>query len=229
MENIKKDGICQMDNYIAPKLQEPRFTCPHCGTLAGMEWSYSCAYENSGKFYFTSNNVGNFTVWVSTCRACGNYHLWLDEKMIIPTTSNIPMPNNDMLENVKEIYLEAREVFPHSAKAAAALLRLAVQKLCVEFGGDGDNINNDIAKLVREGLSVKIQQALDAIRVIGNNAVHPGTIDLNDNIEMAALLFGFINIIVNDMITQPKSVEALYSQLPPGALVAIQRRDGSNS
>jgi len=60
------------------------------------------------------------------------------------------------------------------------------------------------------------------------NAVHPGTIDLEDNREMASLLFQFINIIVNDMITQPKSINELYSQLPQGALEAIDRRDGNN-
>ena len=218
-----------MDNYIAPKLKELRFTCPHCGALAGIEWSYSWVILNGETYYIDSHyGGGDFQIWISTCRACGNYHLWLGEEMVVPTTSNVPMPNNDMPENVKEIYLEARAVFPYSAKAAAALLRLAVQKLCVELGGGGDNINNDIAKLVQQGLSVKIQQALDVIRVIGNNAVHPGTIDLNDNPQMAALLFQFINIIVQDMITQPKSISDLYSQLPQGALDAIQRRDGSN-
>jgi hypothetical protein len=220
-----------MDNYILPKLNETRFTCPHCGTLASIEWSSCCVVKlNDGQYDIDSRYTnGNFMLHVSTCRACGNYHLWLDDKIIVPRISNLPMPNDDMPEKVKDIYLEARDVFPCSAKAAAALLRLAVQKLCVDLGGTGENINNDIAKLVQQGLPVKIQQALDAIRVIGNNAVHPGTIDLNDNPEMAALLFWFINVIVHDMITQPKKIEALYSLLPQGALDAIQRRDGNNT
>lgn len=216
-----------MDNYLSPELQASRFTCPHCGTLAGIEWSDSWVYFMNGKFNMNTNyNAGEFKIWISTCRACDKYHLWLDEVMLFPTTSKIPMPNIDMPEEVKEIYLEARDVFPYSVKSSAALLRLAVQKLCIILGGDGNNINNDISKLVQQGLPVKVQQALDAIRVIGNNAVHPGTIDLDDNKEMAALLFQFINVIVNDMITQPKSIETLYSQLPSGALDAIQRRDG---
>ena len=220
-----------MDNYIVPKLQEPRFTCPHCGTLAGIEWGKASAYHSNGHIFITDSYIDQptFMIYISTCRACGNYHLWLNDKMIVPITSNIPMPNDDMPEEVKEIYLEARGVFPYSAKAAAALLRLAVQKLCMVLGGDGKKIDDDIKRLVQNGLPVKIQQALDAIRVIGNNAVHPGTIDLNDNPEIAALLFQFINIIVQDMITQPKSIGALYSQLPQGALDAIQRRDGSNT
>ena len=217
--------------YMSPKLAESRFTCPHCGALAGIEWSKIFTYISNGKYKFNYENPGNalFVLWISTCRACCNYHIWKGDEMIFPTTSNIPMPNNDMPEEVKEIYIEAREVFPYSAKAAAALLRLAVQALCIGLGCKGKKIDDDIKDLVQQGLPVKIQQALDTIRVIGNNAVHPGTIDLNDNPEMTALLFHFINIIVNDMITQPNSINELYLQLPKGALDAIQRRDGSGT
>ncbi len=219
-----------MANYKVPEVESLSFTCPHCGTLASIGWSSRGVYFGSEGFYIiNTNNNGEFKVGISTCAACGNYHLWLKDKMIVPTASNVPMPNNDMPEEVKEVYLEARDVLPYSAKASAALLRLAVQKLCIELGCEGKNINEDIGKLVKQGLPIKIQQALDAIRVIGNNAVHPGTIDLDDNTEMAALLFQFINVIVNDMITQPKSIESLYSQLPSGALDAIQRRDGNNT
>lgn len=215
---------------MVPKLAETRFTCPHCGVLAGIEWNKMYIYKSEGSHHFLYNEPENtvFILWMSTCRACGNYHLWIDNKMIAPVTTNIPKPNGDMPEEVKGIYMEARDVFPHSAKAAAALLRLALQKLCVVLGGEGKKIDDDIKKLVQDGLPIKIQQALDAIRVIGNNAVHPGTIDLDDNPDMAALLFQFINVIVHDMITQPNSINELYSQLPQGALDAIQRRDGSN-
>ncbi len=216
-----------MDKYIIPKINENSFTCPHCGVLASINWSK--IYINKdfrGNYFFSENYSNSDKFTVSTCEACGKYHLWLNDKMLLPITSNVPMPNDDMPENVKNIYLEARVVYPHSAKAAAALLRLAVQELCIVLGCKGKKIDDDIKYLVQEGLSVKIQQALDSIRVIGNNAVHPGTIDLNDNPEMTALLFQFINVIVNDMITQPKSIETLYSQLPSGALDAIQRRDG---
>lgn len=182
---------------------------------------------HDGKYTFNSGRFeGSIPIRVSTCRACGEYHLWLKDKMVVPVVGNIPIPNEDMPE-VKNIYLEAKEVFPYSPKSSAALLRLAIQNLYIELGGKGKNINDDIGELVKNGLTIKIQQALDAIRVIGNNAVHPGTIDLDDNKNIAALLFQFINIIVNDMITQPNNINSLYSQLPQGALDAIQRRDAN--
>jgi hypothetical protein len=149
--------------------------------------------------------------------------------MIYPNISNIPAASIDMPENVLKVYNEAKDVFPYSAKAAAALLRLAIQLLCKELGEAGDNINADIAGLVQKGLPVRVQQALDYIRVVGNNAVHPGTIDFDDDTDKAGAMFVLINIIVNDKVTQPKSIQALYSQLPQGALDQIQRRDGNNT
>ncbi len=217
-----------MDNYIVPKIFEKRFTCPHCGALAGISWvEVYLDKDSDGDYYFHYNSTAycTNTISISTCKACGEFHIWLDEEMISPLSSGVPSPNSDMPENVKNIYNEAKEVYPYSAKASAALLRLAVQHLCKELGGEGKNINDDIGKFVKDGLSIRIQRALDTIRVIGNNAVHPGTIDLDDNKETAALMFKLINIIVNEMITQPKQIDEIYSSLPQGTLDAIEKRD----
>ncbi len=58
--------------------------------------------------------------------------------------------------------------------------------------------------MVSDGLSPKIQQALDLVHVIGNNAVHPGKINLDDNREMAEKLLQILNFIAEEMITKPK-------------------------
>ena len=122
---------------------------------------------------------------------------------------------------------EAREICGASPRAAAALLRLSIQKLCKELGESGKNINNDIANLVLKGLPSQIQQALDIIRVIGNNAVHPGELNPEDVAEVAFSLFELTNQIVEEMISKPKKLEALFNRLPEGARDAIKRRDGT--
>jgi len=137
------------------------------------------------------------------------------------------LPTTDMPDDVQTDYLEARDVVTRSPRSAAALLRLAVQKLTVDLGENGKNLNDNIGRLVKKGLPPRIQQALDAVRVIGNNAVHPGELDLRDDIETASALFGLVNMIVTVMITQPKEVEDLYSRIPSGALEQIERRDAS--
>jgi hypothetical protein len=80
---------------------------------------------------------------------------------------------------------------------------------------------------VSEGLSPKIQQALDLLRVIGNHAVHPGEIDLDDNREVAERLFQILNFIAEEMITKPRELEDLYnSTIPENTREHIRRRDG---
>jgi hypothetical protein len=120
---------------------------------------------------------------------------------------------------------EASRVFTRSPRSSAALLRLAIQKLMVVLGEKGKKIDDDIASLVKKGLPVKIQQALDIVRVVGNNAVHPGMIDLNDDPGTAQALFGLVNLIVERMISEPMRIDELYGKLPPGSREAIERRD----
>ncbi len=104
-------------------------------------------------------------------------------------------------------------------------MRLCIQKVCEQLGEKGKKIDDDIAALVKRGLPITVQQALDIVRVVGNNAVHPGQIDLKDDQDTAMSLFGLVNLIAQIMITQPKEVAALYGSLPPTSLDAIQRRD----
>ncbi len=99
------------------------------------------------------------------------------------------------------------------------------QKLVISLGESGDNLNGGIGNLVKKGLRADIQKALDVVRVVGNNAVHPGVLDVKDNPEMALSLFKLTNLIVEDMITKPKEVAELYEALPEGAKDAITKRD----
>jgi hypothetical protein len=132
----------------------------------------------------------------------------------------------EMPTDVREDYEEARAIIGQSPRGACALLRLAVQKLCKDLGESGENINADIAALVQKGLDVEVQEALDTLRVIGNNAVHPGEMDLKDDIETASALFSLLNFIVDDQIAQPRKRKAIFERLPPGAREAIHKRDG---
>lgn len=140
--------------------------------------------------------------------------------------SSAPLPHLETPEDVKRDYLEAKDIVSASPRGAAALLRLALQKLCIHLDGGGANLNDDIGFLVQSGLPVQIQQALDVVRVIGNNAVHPGEIRVDDNPEIAQVLFRLINVIVENRIAEPKRIGALYASLPEGARNAIERRDG---
>jgi hypothetical protein len=145
--------------------------------------------------------------------------------MIVPSEAPVPPHHQDLPEVCIDGYNEARDIVARSPRAAAALLRLTVQKLMVELGEKGKDINSDIGDLVKKGLPVLVQQALDICRVVGNNAVHPGKIDLNDTPEIAHILFDMINLIVEDRIERPKHIQSVYEKLPEGAREAIKKRD----
>jgi hypothetical protein len=131
--------------------------------------------------------------------------------------------------DIRADFEEARTILDLSPRGAAALLRLSIQKLCKQLGKLGINLNDDIASLVKDGLDAQIQRALDIVRVVGNEAVHPGTMDLKDDRQTAAKLFELVNLIAYDRITRPKTVEALFSGLPSDKITAIEKRDGKKT
>jgi Domain of unknown function (DUF4145) len=187
---------------------------------------------NAGELFFDPKTESNYVaslhnLHVSQCYSCSKCALWLHGRLIYPAPQLQVECNSDMPDAIRPDFDEAREIFFLSPRGAAALLRLAVQKLCVVLGESGKNINEDIASLVRKGLPVQIQQALDTVRVIGNEAVHPGQIDLNDDQDTAASLFELVNIIIDEMISKPKKIKQMYEKLPVSKRDAIAKRDGT--
>ena len=205
--------------YKPPEFRAEAFNCPHCNAYAHQIWQSILAVKSSVPNWAVSD------LELAQCTRCNSYTLWHFEKMIYPEDSGVQPPNPDLRDDIKEDYLEAKAIVNNSPRGAAALLRLCIQKLCEQLGEKGKNINDDIANLVKRGLPLKIQQALDVVRVIGNNAVHPGQIDLKDDRELAMKLFELINLIAEVMITQPKQIEQLYESLPASSREAIEKRD----
>lgn len=163
---------------------------------------------------------------LSRCFNCDRIAIWVQSALVYPVRGDAPLPNADLPEDVRLDFDEAGRILRLSPRGASALLRLAIQKLCKELGEKGKNIDNDIASLVKKGLDPRIQRALDVVRVIGNNAVHPGQVDLRDDVGTAEKLFDLVNIIADAMISQPKRIAEMFDGLPQGARDAIAKRDG---
>jgi hypothetical protein len=180
------------------------------------------AEQSSSQYISWVNNV-----YISQCYNCSEISLWMYNRIIYPYIDFLVLPNPDLPESSKIDYLEAASILSASPRGAAALLRLCIQKLCAELGEAGKNINDDIASLVKKGLDVRIQQALDVVRVVGNNAVHPGKLDLRDDRSTAEQLFTLVNLIADVMISQPKHIARMYGALPEKARAAVERRDRS--
>jgi Domain of unknown function (DUF4145) len=206
--------------FIRPEVLADKFTCPSCQAISQQHWWM--VDENGGARNRQNTQYAPFRV--GTCVNCNKYTLWVFKEIVYPPTSFAPPKNTDTPEDVAEIYQEAADIFARSPRAAAALLRLGVQLLCKHLGESGKHIDTDIKALVAKGLPPMVQQSLDIVRVIGNNAVHPGAIDVDDS-EVVFNLFNLLNIIVEYMITMPNRVSSLYAALPVNSLAAITKRD----
>lgn len=208
--------------YFPPEFQKEQFTCPHCTVLANQEWLLR------DQNHWTHHSPFRQHIYLSTCtnRACQKMCLWIDGIMVIPDMEGIPYPNDDLSDEIREDYVEARSILSRSPRGAAALLRLGLQKLCKQLGEPGKDINTDIASLVKKGLRPSIQKALDIVRVTGNESVHPGVLDMKDNREVALKLFELVNLIADVMISEPKRVDELYENvIPEEKKKAIAGRD----
>jgi hypothetical protein len=162
---------------------------------------------------------------LSRCFNCKELSVWVYDTQLFPRQVGGPPANPDTPDHIRADYDEASMILDASPRGAAALLRLCIQKLCKHLGQPGKDINADIGAMVASGVGSHIQKALDAVRVIGNNAVHPGTIDLKDDRPTAETLFRLFNLIVEKTVSEQKLVDAVYATLPPGALKAIEARD----
>lgn len=202
-------------NHVYPKYQLEAFNCPLCNAYAHQYW-YELKYSGA---------IGNVVhqLEISVCNKCKGYSIWFCNQMIYPVTISIAEPNPDMGEDAQKLYNEARAVYPHSKRAAAALLRLSLEFLCKELGATEGNLNKAIDELVTKGLNPAVKKPLDVVRVIGNNAIHPGQIDVKEDIDIIKL-FDLINYITRVEITDKKQLDELVSMFPEKDQKAIASR-----
>ncbi|MEK0337315.1 MAG: DUF4145 domain-containing protein [Nitrosopumilus sp.] len=219
------------EKHYAPVRSKGEYHCPHCNVYSKQFWAHINA-NTSYKWTSFVDSAAKFNGWfpkswsVSKCQHCGKLAVWNEKDMIFPKTILVENPNSDLSEEIQKDYLEAATVFNDSPRASAALLRLALQKLCIQLGEKGENINDDIKNLVKKGLNPLVQKSLDSLRITGNNAVHPGIINLVEEPSRVTKLFELLNFIANKMITEPKEVALFYDGLPEKAKKAIEKRDG---
>lgn len=227
-------------NPVKPKYNAVGFTCPHCNVYA--KQIFEVAYKLDSNRYYNkleklwavlednfflprdTSKVDNLSI--SFCEHCNKYCVWVDKVLVYPNQTIAPLPSKDMPDNVKEDFLEARLVVQKSPRSSAALLRLALQKLMPHLGMKGNNLNSDINELCQRGISKEIQEALDVVRVIGNESVHPGELDMRDDLETALLLFDIVNWIVDSTISPKKKTKNLLSnKIPKSKLTNIENRN----
>lgn len=246
-------------NEFAPQFRESSFRCPHCSAYAQQSWAQQLRYTEDLADSLNLDDQEPDTVWGdlarATCLACREDSVWKMVKgsnqsgwesrpteggarlisfwvMIWPRESIAEVPHKAMPDGLRELYEEARAVLPDSPRAAAALLRLLMEKLLQKITGVPGNLNKQIGLLVERGTFDKqLQETADTIRVSGNAAVHPAEIQSQgDTKEVALAMFELVNFLVDDLIARPRKISHMYrTAVPEGAREAIARRDGDKA
>lgn len=218
-----------MSENDTPKFLLDGFHCPNCKAWTQQEW-YFMRHETYWQPNQKTGRISKFYIAKCLKPSCGKISIWTSENevsgsMVYPGETTAPLPIEQMPNDVKEIFEEARQIFEKSPRAAAGLLRLSIQILVPHLGENEKNLNQAIGNLVKKDLPEIIQQALDSLRVIGNNAVHPGQIDVNDDRDTALSLFLILNTIIDRTIVQEKRISEIYEKLPSSAKEQIKQRD----
>lgn len=107
-----------------------------------------------------------------------------------------------------------------------ALLRVALERLTGHLGYTEVPIDKTIGSLVAEGhLAPDLQQAMDVLRVTGNEAAHLGEVRLDEEAGGVTALFELVNVLVERLVSIPARISKIYDALPASKLEAIARRD----
>lgn len=196
------------------------FSCPHCDAYAKQTW-FEVKAVRAGILPIVIDGVN-----VALCDHCATWSIWMSAGMVFPVGKRSGEPPLDgMPANVRALYEEARDVASRSPRSGAALLRLALQTLIDDLEPGVADLNRKIGSLVAKGLSPEISNAMDIVRVIGNNSVHPGQIDIQEDATLVPALFSLLNLIVEQVVVRRAAIDALFEGLPEGARNAISRRD----
>jgi len=190
--------------------------------------------------WLSDNNLSSDYIRAG-CSHCGKRSLWRATKisqvnvreakaeegvMLFPDSGSAPPPAVDMPADVKRDYLEAASIAAKSPRGAAALLRLALQKLCKHLGEKGKNINDDVRSLAAKNvLPPMVVKVADTVRITGNNAVHPGEMSDDDFDHVASKMFGLLNFVVAKAITEPHELQLLYEMVPETPRKDAEERD----
>ena len=211
------------------------FVCAVCQEQSSHYWNVLMKFtELGGSFAATrdmpeSPHLSKILIAISVCYTCGQYTIWRDERIVDPQViRDVEAPHPDMPEDVRELYDEAASVLSRSSRAATALVRVALQRMCKHLGEEGKNINADIASLTLKGLDATVVDSLDVVRLLGNGAAHPEQMILDNTLDDARATFFLLNYIVDEALTRSnnqKVARKLAAKLSEKERLQIQERN----
>jgi hypothetical protein len=212
--------------------------CPHCGIAAKIEFE---EYSTHPYQDFEQSSMG-YELTDGVCPECEGYIVVLregkctysrnvgdnsylnmnevDHEHIIFPVNSVRLVAPEVPDNYKSDYLEVCAVFTLSPKASAALSRRLLQKILREkFRIKRHNLSEEIEEFINtQNAPSYLNDAIDAIRNIGNFAAHPlkstSTGEIVDvEAGEAEWLIEVIEFLFDFAFVQPKKSEERRNRL----------------
>ena len=171
---------------------------------------------------FRSRDVQNASI--SYCFSCSEMGLWVGDQLVWPKGTTSLEPTLDASADVPEDSGKTSQTLDASPRGAAALLRVATEKLCKELGDSEQGPRPAITPLLQEEVDARVLKVLEAMRVIESNAMPSDHVSVRDDRATAETLSGLVNLICEKIMIEPRQLQALYTKVREGAQNGIEQR-----
>jgi hypothetical protein len=162
---------------------------------------------------------------VSRCYNCKGFTVWVRDRLVFPIKVEEAPPdivevdfeevatdvqgtveaqegdehvqtNAEDVEEASEDFEEAAAILNKFPRGAAALTRICIQKMMPLVKGNAENLDENLSSLVRKGLKVEIQQAMDVLQLVRKSPLQPSEVDLKEENETAKTLLNSLKVIL---------------------------------
>src|ERR1700736_2342230 len=155
---------------------------------------------------------------VSRCYNCKGFTVWVRDRLVFPVRGDEPpdvveVDFEEVAEDVQETaedeevsedFEEAAAILNKFPRGAAALTRVCIQNMMPLLEQTGKNLDENISSLVRKGLEVEIQQAMDVLQVVRKSPLQTTDFDLKEENETAKQFFNSLErILERRMLKKP--------------------------
>jgi hypothetical protein len=225
-----------------PAVEKAAFACPHCNAYAQQTWTVIAERIGTGQYshvagFYEVTDEGPVPWMRGHCTKCDHSSLWLNERMVYPTVSTLPIPHPDMPSDVVALYNEARGVAAVSRRAGAAMARATLELLLKTvlptlMTVPGNASLDDLIVLVEPMVSIAMGTPLMVVRHAGNKSVHVEAnpddvmvlvLDEGES-EVMELIFDTVNDLVSELITRKNKMLKYEALIPDGVKQAAERK-----
>jgi hypothetical protein len=133
---------------------------------------------------------------ISNCHSCNGFSLWVGGLLVFPTRID------KTPELVEDDLDEAAAILDKFPRGATALMRVCIQKLVHLLEENGNALNQRVSSLVRKGLEMEMQQAMEVLQVLRLDPVQLNPLESQADRETALRFLDSLKEVLERRMSQ---------------------------